>query len=144
MTGKCVHVSKILLLPRLQNYPFFRGYPFEFLTGLLFLFVLLQLKKYCNCTVVKFPFQSLPLHFQKLKTCTWKPLVIKVHAEHNNYTSAKGDGVAQWVERRTRDPENQGSYPVRSTSKNCESFSESKMLCCLVVCVLSPRVHVHA
>ena len=40
-------------------------------------------------------------------------------------------GVAQLVERRTRDPKTQGSNSacVRSTRKNCQSFFESKMLC---------------
>ena len=40
-------------------------------------------------------------------------------------------GVAQLVERQTQDPKTRGSNPacVRSTRKNVESFSESKMLC---------------
>ena len=38
------------------------------------------------------------------------------------------DGVAQWVERQTRDPKTGGLNPVRSTRKICESFSRSKML----------------
>ena len=41
---------------------------------------------------------------------------------------ARGDGVAQLVERRTQDPKDRGSNPVRSTRKKV-SFSESKMLC---------------
>ena len=38
----------------------------------------------------------------------------------------RGAGVAQLVERRTRDPETQGSNPVRSTRKMCESFFPSQ------------------
>ena len=34
-----------------------------------------------------------------------------------------GDGVAQLVERRTRDPETRGSNPIRNTRKSCGSFS---------------------
>ena len=33
--------------------------------------------------------------------------------------SQYGDGVAQWVERRTRDPKTRGSNPVRSTRTKC-------------------------
>ena len=41
----------------------------------------------------------------------------------------RGDGVAQWVERRTRIQRSRVRIPpVRSTRKMCESFSESK--CC--------------
>ena len=43
-----------------------------------------------------------------------------------------GDVVAQLVEHRPRDPmdsKTRGSNPVWSTSKICESFSESKRLC---------------
>ena len=42
-----------------------------------------------------------------------------------------GDGVAQWVESRTRDPKTGGSNPacVRSTRTICESFSGSNMVC---------------
>ena len=39
------------------------------------------------------------------------------------------DGVARLVERQTQDLKTEGSNPVRSTRKICESFSESKMLC---------------
>ena len=39
------------------------------------------------------------------------------------------DGVAQLVERQTRDLKTECSNTVRSTRKICESFSESKMLC---------------
>ena len=40
-----------------------------------------------------------------------------------------GDGLAQLVERRTRDPKTRGSNPVRSARNNCDSFSEAKTLC---------------
>ena len=40
----------------------------------------------------------------------------------------RGDGVAQLVERQTRDPKHLRSEP-RQKIKICESFSESKMLC---------------
>ena len=47
------------------------------------------------------------------------------------WRSWRGDGVAQLVEHWTRDPKTRGSNPVcvKRTRKNCESFSESKMLC---------------
>ena len=52
--------------------------------------------------------------------------------------------VAQLVERRPRDPIKwltRGSNPVRSTRTICERFfSESKLLCWLVVSVPNPRV----
>ena len=55
-----------------------------------------------------------------------------------------GDGVAQLVERRTRDPKtgclNPG--PVRSTIKKLWVFPSQKLLSRLV-CVPNPRVHVH-
>ena len=41
---------------------------------------------------------------------------------------ARGDGLAQWLERWTRDPKVEGSNPIRSARKTL-SFSESKMLC---------------
>ena len=47
------------------------------------------------------------------------------------------DGMAQLVERRARDPKTRSSNPVRSTRKNCESFSKSTM-CWLAVGVLNP------
>ena len=40
---------------------------------------------------------------------------------------ARGDGVAQWVERRTRDPRTRGSNPVMGAEgKIVRVFSESK------------------
>ena len=56
------------------------------------------------------------------------------------------NGMAQLGERRTRDPKTGGSNPgpVMSTINICESFSESKMLCWLVVVVPNPRVYIHA
>ena len=38
-------------------------------------------------------------------------------------------GVAELVERRTRDPKDGDSIPVRSTRNICEFFSESNILC---------------
>ena len=41
----------------------------------------------------------------------------------------RGDGVAQWVERRTREPKNRGSNPVRSTIKNIVRVYPSQRCC---------------
>ena len=41
-----------------------------------------------------------------------------------------GDGVAQLVERRTQDPEDRGSNPIKSTRKNCEFFRVKKLMLC--------------
>ena len=46
----------------------------------------------------------------------------------------RGDGE----ERRTQDPKDEGSNPVRSTREICESFSESKMLCWIAIGVSPP------
>ena len=54
-----------------------------------------------------------------------------------------GDGVAQLVEHRTRDPKVNGSNPVKSTWKTL-SFSEPKGLCWLAICVPNPCVYTHA
>ena len=53
------------------------------------------------------------------------------------------DGVAQLVERRTRDPMTGGSNPacVRSTTKICESFSESNVVLTRCRCAQPPCVH---
>ena len=51
-----------------------------------------------------------------------------------------GDGLAQWLERWTRDPKVEGSNPARSARKTL-SFSESKRLCRLAVGV--PNLHVY-
>ncbi|XP_076451412.1 uncharacterized protein LOC143287337 [Babylonia areolata] len=45
-----------------------------------------KLKKFCNCTVLPFPFSRLPPSFQKLRTCIWKPLVIKAHLSSSRFT----------------------------------------------------------
>ena len=56
-------------------------------------------------------------------------IVSKTQSRALNYRDG-GDGVAQLVERRTQESMTRGSNPVRSTThRNCESFSESKMLC---------------
>ena len=58
-------------------------------------------------------------HFDHMKT---KP---------DSQISKRGDGVAHWVERSTRDPKTRGSNPgpVRSTRQIRERFSEPEMLC---------------
>ena len=40
----------------------------------------------------------------------------------------RGDGLAQWLERRTADPKVEGSNPDKSTRKTV-SFSQLKRLC---------------
>ena len=52
-----------------------------------------------------------------------------------------GDGVAQLVERWTRNPKDWGSNPVRSTGNICEFSAESKM-CWLAVGVPNLRVYI--
>ncbi|XP_012942091.2 uncharacterized protein LOC106012759 [Aplysia californica] len=39
----------------------------------------LQMKKYCQCQVVKFPFHLFPEFVRNLKCYSWKPLMIKAH-----------------------------------------------------------------
>ena len=41
----------------------------------------LQLVKFCNCEVRKFPFHEFPHHVSRLKTYTWKPIIIQVHID---------------------------------------------------------------
>ena len=56
-----------------------------------------------------------------------------------------GDGVAQLVMHRTRDPKTRGSNPVSSTRKICERFFESKSypdslsVCPTPVCILTHK-----
>ncbi|KAL8590307.1 hypothetical protein ACOMHN_006423 [Nucella lapillus] len=47
---------------------------------------LTKLKKYCNCTVIAFPFKRLPYTFRKLGTCIWKPLIVKAHLRFSRFT----------------------------------------------------------
>ena len=54
---------------------------------------------------------------------------------------ARGDEVAQWVERRTRDPKDQGSNPVGSTRKNCEFFRVKNVVLTGCRCALPPCVY---
>lgn len=37
------------------------------------------LEKYCDCSVIKFPFSLLPPVFANLPTCSWKTAIIKAH-----------------------------------------------------------------
>lgn len=37
-----------------------------------------QIRKLCNCTIVKFPFEKFPDHVRRLKGYCWKPLAIKM------------------------------------------------------------------
>ena len=37
-----------------------------------------QVRKLCNCTVVKFPFEKYPDHVRVLKGYCWKPIIVKV------------------------------------------------------------------
>ena len=55
----------------------------------------------------------------------------------------KCDGVAQLVKRKTQDPKDRGSSPVRSTRNIFESFFKSKILCWLAVGVPNPHVYTH-
>ena len=41
----------------------------------------------------------------------------------------RGDGLAQWLERRTRDPKVEGFEPRQEHKKKKKVFSESKRLC---------------
>ena len=56
-------------------------------------------------------------------------------------------GVTQLVERRTQDPmdfHDLSSNHIRSTRTNCESFSESKVLCRLTVGMPNAHVYIYA
>ena len=44
-----------------------------------------------------------------------------VNREGHNYTDDWDDGLAQWLERWTRDPKVEGSNPVKSTRKTLGS-----------------------
>ena len=57
------------------------------------------------------------------------------------YRSKWGDGVAQVVERWTRDPKTLGSNPVMITRKMYEGFSESKIVLTLCRCAQPPCVY---
>ena len=52
----------------------------------------------------------------------------------------RGDGVAQLVERRTRDPKDRGSNPVSSTRKKCEFFRVKNVVLTPCRCVYA-RTH---
>ena len=58
----------------------------------------------------------------------------------------RGDGVAQWVERRNRDPKARGSNPVRRTRTKLivRAFPASKIFCFITRCRCVPNSHVYA
>ena len=66
---------------------------------------------------------------------------------HSGWTAdvalTTGDGVAQLVERRTRDPKDRGSNPVRGTRKNCEFFRVRNIVLTRCRCVQPPCVYAH-
>ena len=51
-----------------------------------------------------------------------------VQKEYRANTVVRGDGVAQLVERQTRDPKDRGLNPVRNTRTICELY-RFKILC---------------
>ena len=56
----------------------------------------------------------------------------------NGMTRRSGDGVAQWVERRTRDPKTRGSNPVKSTRKMCAIFRVKNVVLTRCRCAQTP------
>ena len=70
---------------------------------------------------------------------------IQMQVRHT-HTHKRGDGVAQLVQRRTRDPKDWGSNPVRSTRNICQFFRVKtvQLLCRLAVGVPNPRGYTHA
>ena len=49
-------------------------------------------------------------------------MMMMMTAMINIMATSNGDGVSQLVERRTQDPKEEGSIPVRSIRKTCEFF----------------------
>ncbi|KAL8620038.1 hypothetical protein ACOMHN_015320 [Nucella lapillus] len=45
-----------------------------------------KLKKHCRCTVLPFPFSRLPEQFHRLRSCIWKPLLMKAHLNSSRFT----------------------------------------------------------
>ncbi|KAK7481182.1 hypothetical protein BaRGS_00027615 [Batillaria attramentaria] len=44
------------------------------------------LRKHAKFEVIRFPFERLPVVFKNLKTCIWKPLLVKAHLKHSDVT----------------------------------------------------------
>ena len=58
------------------------------------------------------------------------------------YFVIRGDGVAQLVERRTQDPKDRGSNPVRSTRVVCEFFRVKNVVLTRYRCAQPPYVYI--
>ena len=55
--------------------------------------------------------------------------------------NTSGDGVAQWLERRTQDPKARGSNPVRSTRNICKFFRVKNVVLPRCRCAEPPCVY---
>lgn len=44
-----------------------------------------EYQKYCQCNLIKFPFDHFPSHVHVMKCFGWKPLVIRAHADNSKF-----------------------------------------------------------